>query len=59
MDRLTRFLGVALHLWPGIRWEFGFTGAGGIMVLIGLGLLVSFLRKYPKMVEEVHSEDQQ
>ena len=53
------FLGAVLHLWLGIRWEFGFVGAGGIIVLIGLGILISFLRKYPKIVEEVHSEDRQ
>ncbi len=52
------FLGAVFHLWVGIRWEFGFIGAGGIIVAIGLGILISFLRKYPKMVEEVHSEDQ-
>jgi hypothetical protein len=51
------FLGAVFHLWLGIRWEFGFIGAGGIIVLIGLGILVSFLRKYPRMIEEVHSED--
>ncbi len=51
------FLGAVFHLWLGIRWEFGFIGAGGIIVLIGLGILVRFLRKYPRMIEEVHSED--
>ncbi len=53
------FLGAVFHLWLGIRWEFGFIGAGGIIVLIGVGLLIRFLRKYPKMVEEVSSEDRQ
>ena len=53
------FLGAVFHLWLGIRWEFGFIGAGSIIVIIGLGLLTSFLRKYPKMVREVPSEDQQ
>jgi len=53
------FLGAVFHLWLGIRWEFGFIGAGSIIVLIGLGLLIGFLRKYPKMVEEVPSEDRQ
>ncbi len=53
------FLGAVFHLWLGIQWEFGFIGAGGIIVLIGVGLLISFLRKYPKMVEEVHGEDRQ
>jgi len=51
------FLGAVFHLSLGIRWEFGFIGAGSIIVLIGLGLLISFLRKYPKVVEGVRSED--
>ncbi len=51
------FLGAVFHLWLGIRWEFGFIGAGGIIVLIGLGILVRFLRKYPRMIEEIHGED--
>jgi hypothetical protein len=45
------FLGAVLHLWLGVRWEFGFIGAGGIIVLIGLVILITFLRKYPRMVE--------
>ena len=53
------FLGAVFHLWLGIRWEFGFIGAGSIIVLIGLGILIIFLRKYPKIVEEAHSEDRQ
>ena len=53
------FLGAVFHLWVGIRWEFGFIGAGSIIVLIGLGILIIFLRKYPKIVEEAHSEDRQ
>jgi len=51
------FLGAVFHLWLGVRWEFGFIGAGGIIVLIGLGILIVFLRKYPKMVEEVHDSN--
>jgi hypothetical protein len=51
------FLGAVFHLWLGVRWEFGFLGAGGIIVLIGLGILISFLRKYPKMVGETHNID--
>ncbi len=46
------FLGAVFHLWLGVRWEFGFIGAGGIIVLIGLVILITFLRKYPRMVEE-------
>jgi hypothetical protein len=53
------FLGAVFHFWLGTRWEFGFIGAGGIIVLIGLGILISFLRKYPKMVEEAHNNDRQ
>ncbi len=51
------FLGAVFHQWVGIQWEFGFIGSGSIIVLIGLGLLVSFIRKYPRMVEEAPSED--
>jgi hypothetical protein len=53
------FLGAVFHLWLGIPWEFGFIGAGSIIVLIGVGILIIFLRKYPKIVEEAHSEDRQ
>jgi len=53
------FLGAVFHLWLGIRWEFGFIGAGGIIVLIGVGILIIFIRKYPKMVEEPQNEDRQ
>jgi len=51
------FLGAVFHLWLGVRWEFGFIGAGGIIVLIGLGILIIFLRKYPKMSEEVENSE--
>jgi hypothetical protein len=51
------FLGAVLHLWVGIPWEFGFIGAGGIIMLTGLGILVSFLRKYPRAVEEAHDNN--
>jgi hypothetical protein len=53
------FLGAVFHRWLGIPWEFGFIGAGSIIVLIGLGILISFLRKYPKMVEEAQHNDRQ
>ncbi len=46
------FLGGISHKWPGIPWEFGFIGAGGIITLIGLGFLIRFLRKYPKVDQE-------
>jgi hypothetical protein len=51
------FLGAVFHVWLGVRWEFGFIGAGGIIVLIGVGILISFLRKYPKMVEEADNSN--
>lgn len=51
------FLGAVFHLWLDIQWEFGFIGAGSIIILIGLRFLVSFLRKYPKTVEERPSGD--
>jgi hypothetical protein len=53
------FLGAVFHLWLGVRWEFGFIGAGGIIVLIGLGILIIFLRRYPKMVEGADNSDRQ
>jgi hypothetical protein len=53
------FLGAVFHLWLGTRWDFGFIGAGGIILLIGLGMLISFLPRYPKMIEEVQREDRQ
>jgi len=46
------FLGGVLHKWPGIPWEFGFISAGGIITSIGLGFLIRFLRKYPKIAQE-------
>jgi len=51
------FLGAVFHLWLGVRWEFGFIGAGGIIVLIGLVILITFLRKYPRMVEEAQNRE--
>jgi TctA family transporter len=53
------FLGAVFHLWVGIPWEFGFIGAGGIIVLIGVGILINFLRRYPKMDEEEQNSDRQ
>jgi hypothetical protein len=53
------FLGAVFHLWLGAEWEFGFIGAGGIIVLIGLGVLIIFLRRYPKMAEEAQNSNQQ
>jgi hypothetical protein len=53
------FLGAVFHLWLGVRWEFGFIGAGGIIVLIGLGILIIFVRRYPKMVEGADNSDRQ
>lgn len=52
------FLGAVLHQWSGIEWEFGFIGAGGIILLIGLGFLIKFLRKYPRVAHEGKDGDQ-
>ena len=41
------FLGAVLYIWMDIPWEFGFIGAGGIIVIIGLIFLLRFIRKYP------------
>lgn len=51
------FLGAVFHHWVGIQWEFGFIGSGSIIVLIGLGLLIGFIRKYPRVVEGAPIED--
>ena len=53
------FLGAVFHLWLGVQWEFGFIGAGGIILLIGLGVLIIFLRRYPKMAEEAQNSNRQ
>lgn len=53
------FLGAVFHLWLGIPWEFGFIGAGGIIVIIGVVILINFLHKYPKMDEEAQHNDRQ
>jgi hypothetical protein len=53
------FLGAVFHLWLGTEWEFGFIGAGGIILLIGLGILIIFVRRYPKMVEGADNSDRQ
>jgi len=52
-------LGAVFHLWLGVPWEFGFIGAGGIIALAGLGILVIFLRRYPKIVEGADNSDRQ
>ncbi len=52
------FLGAVFHLWAGIKWEFGFIGAGGIILLIGLGFLIRFLHKYPRAAQEGKDGDQ-
>ena len=52
LHALLIFLGAVFHQWLNIPWEFGFLGAGSVILLIGLGLLVNFLRKYPKLTEE-------
>lgn len=53
------FLGAVFYLWVGIPWEFGFIGAGGIILLIGLAILVGFLRKYPRVLGEADNNDRQ
>lgn len=52
------FLGAVFHLWLGIEWEFGFIGAGGIILVISLGFLIRFLRKYPRVAQEGKDGDQ-
>jgi MFS family permease len=46
------FLGAVLHQWLDVQWEFGFIGAGSIIVLVGLGFLIGFIRKYPRPIQE-------
>ncbi len=52
------FLGAPLHVWLDIPWELGFIVAGGFTTLIGLGLLIRFLRKYPPVPQEGQDADQ-
>lgn len=52
------FLGGVLHVWLGINWEFGFIGAGGIIVLIGFVFLIRFLHKYPRVAQEGQDANQ-
>lgn len=52
------FLGAVLHLWADTKYEFGFIGAGGIILLTGLGFLIRFLRKYPRVAQEGKCGDQ-
>ena len=47
------FLAAVVHQWLSVQWEYGFIGAGTLIILIGLGYLISFLRKYPKTHEEI------
>jgi len=52
------FLGAVIHQWLGVKWELGFIGAGSIILLIGLGILIIFLRRYPRVAEEVKDANQ-
>jgi hypothetical protein len=52
------FLGAVLHVWLGIQWEFGFIGAGGIIILVGLGILIRFIHKYPRVAQESQDGNQ-
>lgn len=52
------FLGAPLYVWLGIKWEFGFVGVGAIIVLIGLGYLIRFLSKYPRVSQEGQDANQ-
>ena len=52
------FLGGVLHKWLGIPWEFGFIGTGVIITLIGIGFLIIFLRKYPRVAQEGQDANQ-
>lgn len=46
------FLGAVVHQWLDVKWEYGFIGSGGIILVIGLGFLIDFLRRYPKVKRE-------
>ena len=50
------FLGAVFHQWLGIQWEFGFIGAGSIILAIGFAILIGFLRKYPKEEQDESDE---
>ena len=38
----------AIHQWLDLEWSYTYIGAGSVIILIGLSILISFLRKYPK-----------
>jgi hypothetical protein len=42
-----------IHQWLDVSLNLAFIVPGGIITLLGLGLLVSFLRRYPKAREEL------
>jgi hypothetical protein len=45
------FSGAVVHQWLGIEWPYRFLGAGSIITTAGLAILISFLKKYPIVVE--------
>ena len=46
------FLAGVVHQFTDVAWSHTYIGAGAIIVIIGAGYLVHFLRKYPRMPEE-------
>lgn len=45
------FAAGAVHQWTDISWSYTFIAAGGVIVCIGLGILVKFLKDNPKPPE--------
>jgi len=47
------FIAGSIHQWSDIEWAYTYIGAGGLIGLIGIIILVRFVRHYPKQTEEV------
>lgn len=46
------FIAGSIHQWSDIKWAYTYTGAGSLIGLIGIIVLVRFIRHYPKQTEE-------
>ena len=47
------FVAGSIHQWSDIEWAYTFIGAGSLIGLIGVIVLIRFVRRYPKQSEEV------
>lgn len=46
------FIAGAVHQWSDIQWAHTYLGAGVVIVLLGIVILVRFIQKYPKIPQE-------